>query len=200
MCHVTICSHPLLVLVYWCYLFAKLCLTLCDPMGCYRQVPVSMGFPRQKYWSGLPLSASGDLLDSGIRPTSPALAGRFFTIEPPGKPWCCFAWVLSRFSCVQLLVTPWTVALQVPLYMEFSRQEYWSWLPFPPPEDLLNPGNEPASPVSPASQADSLPLSHWGRLSFIISYHHEYYISIHKADHSRRYYSMYYQWRWPIWN
>ena len=34
MCHVTICAHPLLVLVYCCYLFAKLCLTLCEPMGC----------------------------------------------------------------------------------------------------------------------------------------------------------------------
>ena len=51
-----------------------------------RQVPVSMGFPRQKYWSGLPFPAPGNLLDSGIRPISPALAGRFFTIEPPGTP------------------------------------------------------------------------------------------------------------------
>ena len=46
---------------------------------------------------------------------------------------------------VQLLVTPWTVAHQSPLSMEFSRQEYWSRLPFPPPGDLPNPGIKPLS-------------------------------------------------------
>ena len=53
-------------------------------------------------------------------------------------------------SCVQLLATPWTVAHQAPLSLEFSRQEYWNGLTFPPPGDLPNPGIEPASPVSPA--------------------------------------------------
>ena len=47
-------------------------------------------------------------------------------------------------------VIPWTVAHQAPLFMEFSRQEYWSGLPFPPPGDLPDPGIEPGSPVSPA--------------------------------------------------
>ena len=60
-------------------------------------------------------------------------------------------------SCIQLSVTPWTVAYQAPLSMEFSRQEYWSGLPFPPPGNLPNPGNEPTSPASPAMQVDSLP-------------------------------------------
>ena len=46
--------------------------------------------------------------------------------------------------------------------MEFSRQEYWSGLPCPPPRDLLNPGIEPTSPASPALQVDSFPLSHQG--------------------------------------
>ena len=46
--------------------------------------------------------------------------------------------------------------------MGSSRQEYWSRLPFPSPGDLPNPGNKPAPPVSPALQADSLPLSHRG--------------------------------------
>ena len=46
-------------------------------------------------------------------------------------------------------MTLWTVALQAPLSMGFSRQEYWSGLPFPPPGDLPNLGTEPASPVSP---------------------------------------------------
>ena len=53
-------------------------------------------------------------------------------------------------SCGQLYVTPWTVALQASLSMEFSREEYWSGLPFPTPRDLLNPGIEPVSLVSPA--------------------------------------------------
>ena len=49
-------------------------------------------------------------------------------------------------------MTPWTVAHQVPLFMGFSRQEYWSGLPFPSPGDLPDPGVEPGSP---ALQADS---------------------------------------------
>ena len=49
------------------------------------------------------------------------------------------------------LVTPWTVACQVPLPMGFPRQEYWSGLPFPSPGDLPDPGIKPSSPVSPAS-------------------------------------------------
>ena len=47
---------------------------------------------------------------------------------------------------VRLFATPWTVALQVPPSMGFSRQEYWSGLPFPSPEHLLDPGIEPESP------------------------------------------------------
>ena len=53
-------------------------------------------------------------------------------------------------SSVQLFATPWTIARRVPPSMEFSRQEYWSRLPFPPPADLPDPGIEPASPLSPA--------------------------------------------------
>ena len=66
--------------------------------------------------------------------------------------------MLNRFSCVQLFGTLWTVAHQASLSMGFSRQEYWSGLPCPPPGDLPDPGIEP---VSLALQADSLPLSHW---------------------------------------
>ena len=51
------------------------------------------------------------------------------------------------------LATPWTVARQAPLFVGFSRQEYWSGLPFPSPGDLPDPGIEPGSP---ALQADSL--------------------------------------------
>ena len=56
-------------------------------------------------------------------------------------------------------VTPWTVACQAPLSVEFSRWEHWSKLPFPSPGDLPDPGMEP---MSSALQVDSLPLSHWG--------------------------------------
>ena len=56
-------------------------------------------------------------------------------------------------------MTPRTVAGQAPLSMGFSRQEYWSGFPFPPPGDLPDPGIEPVSPVAPELQADSLSLS-----------------------------------------
>ena len=62
---------------------------------------------------------------------------------------------VKSLSRVQLFATPWTVAHQAPPSMEFSRQEYWSGLPFPSPGDLPNPGIEPGSP---ALQADALPL------------------------------------------
>ena len=60
------------------------------------------------------------------------------------------ACILSHFSCVQLFVTPWTVAHQTSLSMGFSRHEYWSGLPWPPPEDLPNPVIKPVSLMSPA--------------------------------------------------
>ena len=58
--------------------------------------------------------------------------------------------VLSHFSLVWLFVTLWTVGYQAPLSMGFSRQEYWSGLPCPPPGDLPDPGIKPASLRSPA--------------------------------------------------
>ena len=61
--------------------------------------------------------------------------------------------MLSRVSCIWLLATLWTVAHQAPLSMGFSRQEYWSGLPFPSPGDLPDPGIKPRSP---ALQADAL--------------------------------------------
>ena len=50
------------------------------------QAPLSMGFPRQDYWSGLPFPSPGDLLGPGIEPVSAALAGSFLTTKPLGKP------------------------------------------------------------------------------------------------------------------
>ena len=60
---------------------------------------------------------------------------------------------VKSFSRVRLFATPWTVAHQAPPSMGFSRQEYWSRLPFPSPGDLPNPGIKPGSP---ALQADAL--------------------------------------------
>ena len=74
----------------------------------------------------------------------------------------CLALVVQSLSDVRLFVTPWTVVCQAPLSMRFSRQEYGSGLPFAVPGDLLDPGIEPMSCVSPALQVGSLPLSHWG--------------------------------------
>ena len=73
--------------------------------------------------------------------------------------------VFSRFSHVQLFATPWTVTRQAPLSLGFSRQEYQSGLPCPPP------GIEPLSPVAPALQTYFLPLSHWGGPNAIIIKH-----------------------------
>ena len=56
----------------------------------------------------------------------------------------------QSLSHVRLFGTPWTVAHQAPLTVEFSRQEHWNGLPFPTPGDLPNPGIEPTSPASPA--------------------------------------------------
>ena len=56
----------------------------------------------------------------------------------------------SVAECVQLFVTPWTVVRQAPLSIEFSRQEYWSGLPFLTPKGLPDPGIKPKSPVAPA--------------------------------------------------
>ena len=56
--------------------------------------------------------------------------------------------MLSHFSHVRLFPTPWTVDLQAPLSMGFSRQEYWSGLPYPLPGDLPDPGIQPTSLTS----------------------------------------------------
>ena len=56
------------------------------PWAVAQQASLSTEFPRQGYWNGLPFPSPGDLPDRGIKPLSPALAGRFFTTKPSGKP------------------------------------------------------------------------------------------------------------------
>ena len=63
-------------------------------------------------------------------------------------------YMLSCFRCVQLCATPWTVACQTILSVRFSRQEYWSGLPFPSLGDLPPPSIEPASLTSPALESE----------------------------------------------
>ena len=117
------------------------------------QAPLSMKFSRQEYWSGLPFPSPRDLTNPGIKPGSPASQTDTLPSSHQGHPKISISSVQS-LSRVRLLVTPWTVALQAPLSVGFSGQEYWSGLPFPPPEDLPGPGIKPGSP---ASQADSSP-------------------------------------------
>ena len=122
------------------------------------QAPLSMGFPRQEYWSGLPCPPPRDLPNPSLEPMSfmsPALAGWFFTTSTTWEvPYpidvCVCVCVLSCFSHVLLFATLWTAVCQAPLSMGFSRQEYWSGLPCPLLGERPNPGIKPTSPRSPA--------------------------------------------------
>ena len=69
-----------------CYLVTQSYATPLQPLGLYLacQAPLSIGFSRQEYWSGLPFPSPGDLPDPGFEPMSPALLGGFFTTVPPG--------------------------------------------------------------------------------------------------------------------
>ena len=71
---------------------------------------------------------------------------------------------MKSFSRVQLFATPWTVAHEALPSMGFSRQEYWSGLPFPSPGNLPDPGNEPRSP---ALQADALTSEPPGKPAYL---------------------------------
>ena len=104
------------------------------PWSVTRQAPLSMGFPRQEYSSGLSFPSPRDLLDPEIEPVSLALTRVFFMTESPGLPLL----LLSHFSRVRLCATPWTAAYQAPPSMGFSRQEYWSGLPMPSPSHQGN--------------------------------------------------------------
>ena len=81
------------------------------------------------------------------------VTGNLYPALVQGTERCCL------LSHVWLFVTPWTVACQTSLWLGFSRQEYWSGLPFPSPGDLPDPGTEPRSP---ALQTDSLPFEPQG--------------------------------------
>ena len=90
---------------------------------------------------------------------------------------------LSCFSHVWLFGTSGTVTCHAHLSMGFSRKQYWSGLLCPPPGDLLDPGIKPMSSASPAFQADSLLLSHWGSPhSFVGNYN--WFVNMENRWHS----------------
>ena len=101
--------HDMLVVFYLfllsCFSHVWPCETL---QTAAHQAPLSLGFSRQEFWSGLPF---------------------------PSPMHAC---MLSCFSHVRLCVTPWTAAHQAPLSTGFSRQEYWTGLPFPSPDFLFS--------------------------------------------------------------
>ena len=92
------------------------------------------------------------LPDPGIELQSPVLQADSLPSEPPGKDINGGCGGSVAKSCLTLVI-PWTVACQASLSMKFSRQEYWSGLPFPSPGDLPNPG---IKPWYRALQGDSL--------------------------------------------
>ena len=69
------------------------------PWTVVHQAPLSMGFPRQKYWSRLPFPSPEDLPDTGVKLASPALAGGFFATEPSGKP-LSYSYPLNIHFCL----------------------------------------------------------------------------------------------------
>ena len=104
-----------------------------------RQAPLSMRFSRQEYWSGFPCPPPGVLSSPGIEPASPALAGTFFTTEPPGKPSPLPCAVLSCFSCVWLFAMPWTVTHQDPRSMGILQAIIREWVAMPSSRGFFQP-------------------------------------------------------------
>ena len=101
---------------FCCCLVGKSCPTLGDLTDC--SLP-GLGFPRQEYWSGLPFPSPGDPPDPGIETASPALAGRFFTTEPPGKP-CISLYIHTHISPLFLDF----LSIQVSTVLEWSSLCY----------------------------------------------------------------------------
>ena len=91
--------------MYVCVL-TQPCPTLCNPMHCIRQAPLSIEFFRQEYWSGLLFPPPGDLPHPGVQSeslASPALTGRLFTTEPPGKTNKCILNFANEMGLLQIL-------------------------------------------------------------------------------------------------
>ena len=92
------------------------------------------------------------------------IASFLVACDAPWMFWLCGGVCVRTCSVTSDSEAPWTVAHQGPPSIEFSGQEFWNELPFPPPGDLPDPGIKPISLASPALQADSLPLVPPGKL------------------------------------
>ena len=103
---------------------AQSCPTLCNPMDC------PWNSPGQNTGVGSLSRLQRIFPTQGLNPGLLHCRWILYQLSHKGSP-RILEWVLSHVSCVQLSVTPWTMALQAPLSMGFSRQEYWSGLPFP---------------------------------------------------------------------
>ena len=130
----------------------------------FQYVSVDTGGKEERDWVGGPEGRRIPHHQAILQPQLGVLPFHVILTLPEIAQGPTHACVLSCFSRGQFFITLWTVHHQTPLPMGFSRQEYWSGLPFSSPGDLPNPGTEPVSPASSALQADSLPLSHWGSL------------------------------------
>ena len=168
---------------------------LCNPMDC--SLPgshVHGTFPARFLAWNLPFLLQGIFPTQGSNLGLPHCRKTPYRLSHQGSPWCSIARsdlfivtvvnisliyrpVLKFFFQVSLrsvahsCLTPWTIALQAPLSMEFSGQEYWRGLPFTTPGDLPNPGIEPGSL---ALQADSL------LLNFTVEWSPDWYIMLFK--------------------
>ena len=148
------------------YVHAQLCLTYCNIMDCSLPGSSDHGNFQARILEQVTISYSRG---SSQPRDQTHICCRFFTNVPPAMPQ--EGWVKSiknpwrtvslhivsevkLLSCIQFFATPWSAASQASLSMGFSRQEYWSGLPFPSPRDLPDSGIEPRSPML---QADALP-------------------------------------------
>ena len=127
------------------------------PWTAARQAPLSMGFSRQQYWSGLPFPSPMHESEKSVIPSCPTHSDPMDCSLPGSSTHGIFqARVLewgAIASHVQFFATPWTVACRAPLSMGILQARILDWLPCPPPGDLPNAGVES---MSPALLADSL--------------------------------------------
>ena len=120
------CSTSLITVV----VFVSDSFAACNPTWTVtHQAPLSMGFPKQEYQSGLPFPSPGYLSEPGIEAKSPALAGRFFTTEPPGKP---LHWSLGKYKWKSQSYTNYQISIRITQNMtipnagkDMEKPELW---------------------------------------------------------------------------
>ena len=126
------------------------------PLPCAFLPQVGTAVPRRSYLSPFHTSPRGE--------------DKWSQLHPDCHPSACMR--AQLLSHAQLFATPWVVALQAPLSMGFSRQEYWSGLPFPPPGNLPNPRIKPTSPAPPALAGGYFSTSRPGKLAIKVLLHY----------------------------